>query len=62
MDETAEDDTSEIWTDQALEIKLAIAKNTIAVGTFRNVNVKFEVEIVDSEPKIDLNEWDHAVA
>jgi hypothetical protein len=60
MDETAEDDTSEIWTDLALEIKLAIAKNTIAVGTFRNVDVKFEVEIVDSEPKINLNEWDHA--
>ena len=33
MDEAADDDTSEIWTDKALELKLAIAENTVAVGT-----------------------------
>ena len=60
MDEKANDDTSKIWTDNALDIKLAIAKNTVAVGTYRNVDVQFELEIVKSEPKINLNEWDHA--
>ena len=60
MDDEADDDTSEIWTDEALDIKLAIAKNTVAVGTYRNIDVKFELEVLESEPKVDLNEWDHA--
>lgn len=60
MDDGADDDTSEIWTDEALDLKLAVAKNTVAVGTYRNVDVKFELEILESEPQVDLNEWDHA--
>tara|TARA_R110002072_G_scaffold220630_1_gene377942 strand:+ start:131 stop:628 length:498 start_codon:yes stop_codon:yes gene_type:complete len=60
MDDEAKDDTSEIWTDEALDIKLAIAQNTVAVGTYRNVDVKFELEVVESEPKVDLSAWDHA--
>lgn len=60
MDDEADDNTSEIWTDEALDIKLAIAKNTVAVGTYRNIDVKFELEVLESEPKVDLNEWDHA--
>jgi hypothetical protein len=60
MDETAEDDTSEIWTDSALDAKLAVSENTLAIGTFRNVNVVFEVEVLEQEPAIDLEGWDHA--
>lgn len=60
MDTEADDDTSEIWTDEALDLKLGILPNTLAVGTFRNVDVPVEVEIYDSEPDIDLEEWDHA--
>ncbi len=59
MDDKANDDTSEIWTEQALDLKLGIAKNTLAVGTFRNVDVDFEVEIVEKEPQLNLSEWDH---
>ena len=59
MDDGADDDTSEIWTDKALDLKLALAENTIAIGTFRNVDVSFEVEIHESEPLINLDEWDH---
>ncbi|MGB3495887.1 MAG: hypothetical protein WBA57_24370 [Elainellaceae cyanobacterium] len=60
MDDGSSDDTSEIWTDKALDIKLALAENTIAVGTFRNVDVQFEIEIHESEPVVKLDEWDHA--
>lgn len=59
MDDEADDDTSEIWTDKAFDLKLALAENTVAVGTFRNVDVSFEVEIHDSEPVVNLDEWDH---
>jgi hypothetical protein len=60
MDDGADDDTSEIWTEKALDLKLALAENTIAVGTFRNVDVKFEIEIHESEPVVNLDDWDHA--
>jgi hypothetical protein len=60
MDVESQDDTSDIWTDQALDFKLAIMRNTVAVGTFRNVDVTVEIELHDEEPSLDLEEWDHA--
>lgn len=60
MDAEAEDDTSDIWTTEALEIKLGILPNTVAVGTFRNVDVPLEVEVYESEPEASLEDWDHA--
>ena len=54
MDVEADDDTSEIWTEQALDFKPGVLPNTLAVGTFRNVDVSFEVEIHETEPEIDL--------
>lgn len=59
MDEKAEVETGDIWSEEAMQFKLGIAKNTIAVGTLRNVDVPFEVEVLESAPEIDLNEWDH---
>ena len=35
MDIEADDDTSEAWTEEALNLKLGILPNTLAVGTFR---------------------------
>lgn len=60
MDDAAEDDTSEIWTEAALDAKLAVSESTLAVGTFRNVHVNFELEVLERKPNIDLEEWDHA--
>ena len=60
MDAEAVDDTSDIWTKEALDIKLGIMSNTLAVGTFRNVDVPLEIEVHESEPEIRLDEWDHA--
>lgn len=58
-DDGSEVDTSDIWNDESLKFKLAVAKNTLAVGTFRNVDVQFEIEILDAAPSINLSEWDH---
>ncbi|WP_444922795.1 hypothetical protein ACJJH9_11265 [Microbulbifer sp. DLAB2-AF] len=60
MDVEADDDTSDIWTEEALNIKLGILPNTLAIGTFRNVDIPLEVEIHDSQPEISFEEWDHA--
>ena len=60
MDVEANDDTSEIWSREAHDNKLGILKNTLAIGTFRNVDVKVEIELCEAEPSIDLEEWDHA--
>ncbi|MDH0447710.1 hypothetical protein [Shewanella sp. GD04112] len=60
MDAEADDDTSEVWTNEALDLKLGVLPNTLAVGTFRNVDVPVEVEIHESEPEVSLAEWDHA--
>lgn len=60
MDTESGDDTSKIWTKEALNIKLGIMSNTLAVGTFRNVDIPLEVELYESEPEVSLEEWDHA--
>ena len=59
MDIEADDDTSDVWTDEALSLKLGLLSNTVAVGTFRNVDVKVELEIHEHEPDFALNEWDN---
>ncbi|WP_249554095.1 MULTISPECIES: hypothetical protein [Shewanella] len=59
MDDAEIDDTSEIWTDKALDIKLGMTPHALAVGTMRNVDVDVIVEVVDAEPEINLDEWDY---
>ena len=58
-DVESKDDTSEIWSEEALSSKLGIMPNTLAVGTFRNVDVLLAVEVYDTKPDITLEEWDH---
>lgn len=59
QDENAEGDLSNNWTEQAVDNLLALAPGTIGVGTVRNMDVPVEVEIRDSEPPCDFEEWDH---
>lgn len=58
MDVKSNDDTSEIWSKEALENKLGILKNTLAVGTFRNVDVNVEIELCECEPTVNFEQWD----
>lgn len=59
-DDNSKTDTSDIWNDKSLEFKLAVSKSTLAIGTFRNMDVLLEIEICTEEPNINLEEWDHA--
>jgi len=61
MDDTSEDDTSEIWTDEALERRLGIGGGALALGTLRNVDVNLIVEVLPKAPSVDEDEWDHIV-
>ncbi len=60
IDNDSEDDASDIWSEFALKCKLALASRLIAIGTLRNVEVDVEVEVLATEPEIDLADWDHA--
>lgn len=62
MDDASEDDTSEIWTDEALERRLGIGDSTLALGTMRNVDVDVIVEVLSEPPSIDASDWDHIVS
>tara|TARA_R110002049_G_scaffold308955_1_gene515167 strand:- start:52 stop:528 length:477 start_codon:yes stop_codon:yes gene_type:complete len=61
MDDSSEDDTSEIWTEEALERRLGIGGSTLALGTLRNVDVNLIVEVLPEAPSVDEDEWDHIV-
>ena len=61
QDEKAKGDLSDSWTEEATERLLAIAPETIGVGTVRNMNVPVFVEIQETEPTEDFDKWDHIV-
>lgn len=60
QDERSEDDFAAIWSPAALDMALAVGKSAICPGTLRNVDVPVEIQVLDSEPKIDLATVDHA--
>jgi hypothetical protein len=59
QDEGADGDLSDSWSEQAVKDLFALAPGTIGVGTVRNMDVPVEVEVHDSEPTYNANEWDH---
>jgi len=61
QDEKSEDDFATIWSNEALDMALAVGKSAVCPGTLRNVDVPIEVQIFDSEPQVDLEAVDHAV-
>ncbi len=61
MDESASDDFSTIWTDEALSRMLATGELAVCPGTLRNVEVQVEIVIWESEPSVNLDDHDHAV-
>jgi hypothetical protein len=58
QDENTGGDLSESWTTEAVDRLLAIAPQTIGVGTVRNMDVPVIVEIVDAAPDVDTSDWD----
>ncbi len=54
---TAADET--FWTPEAGDNRMAIGDGILAVGTSSYAMVKVRVEDHDSEPPLDLSQWDH---
>ena len=61
QDEQADCDLSDSWTEQATEDLVAIAVGMIGIGTVRDMDVPVTIEIHNSEPENDLDEWDHVI-
>jgi hypothetical protein len=59
QDESAEGDLSDSWTDEATDRLLAVAPGTVGVGTVRNMEVPVRVDVLEGEPPLDAEEWDH---
>lgn len=45
------------WSQEATNRMLAIASGAIGIGTVRNVDVPVRIEVLDSEPVLDIESW-----
>lgn len=61
QDESAKGDLSASWTEEAVQRLLAIAPDTIGVGTVRNMTVPVQIEVTDAEPSETFDKYDHIV-
>ena len=52
-------DLSDIWTPEAMEIRIALAPRFVGITTARNMVVPVEVVVQDTPPVDDLDAWDH---
>jgi tetratricopeptide (TPR) repeat protein len=59
QDEQSQGNLSNSWTKKAVSDMLAVAPGVVGVGTVRNMNVPVEVEVLDSQPNDDFDEWHH---
>ena len=59
QDEHAPGIDGNAWDGEATDRMLAVASGAIGVGTVRNVNVPVTVEILEAEPALDFENWDH---
>ncbi|MEU8265436.1 hypothetical protein AB0C02_33165 [Micromonospora sp. NPDC048999] len=61
FDEGSQADFGDEWTDQAVDDRLAVAEDGVAIGTTVNVNVAVSVEVLNGPPADDSIEFDHVV-
>lgn len=59
VDETSDDDFSEIWGKTALDRMLAVGDKALCPGTLRNIDVDVQINIVEKMPVIEHNDFDH---
>jgi hypothetical protein len=61
QDESADGNLSDAWNEEAVTRLLAVAPGTVGVGTLRNMDVPVFIEVLDSAPPLELEQWDHVV-
>ncbi len=58
QDEQVDGDLSESWTQQAIDILLALVPGMIGIGTARNMTVPVTAQVLKEQPQDDLGNWD----
>jgi len=61
QDEKVDGNLSDAWTDEAVERLLAVAPGTVGIGTVRNVDVPVTIAVLEQEPVLDADKFDHVV-
>lgn len=61
QDEKSGDDFGSIWTEEAIHSMVAVGETAICPGTLRNVDVPVEVHVLEAEPAVVLERYDHIV-
>ena len=61
QDEAIDGDLSDSWSDEAVARLLAVAPGTVGIGTVRNMEVPVTLEVLASEPPLDIGAYDHIV-
>ncbi len=61
-DESAEADFADSWDDDAYKKMVVVTEGAIGLVTARNMDVPVEILLCESEPLLDLGEWEHAVS
>jgi len=59
-DENSPRNTRDIWNEKTVGQMLAVEKGLVAVGTARNLTVPVTIEIHDSEPDLELENYSRA--
>jgi hypothetical protein len=61
VDPAARDFAGEVWDGAGLERHVGVAAGLVAVGTVGYCDVPVRIELWESEPPSDLEDWDHVV-
>jgi hypothetical protein len=61
MDENADDDLGDAWTEEAVADALAVAEQTLGIGTEVNMYVEVTVEVLDRTP-VDVDDQSDHIA
>jgi len=61
QDEAIGGDLSDSWNDEAVTRLLAVAPGTVGIGTVRNMEVPVTLEVLATEPSLDVGAYDHIV-
>ena len=62
MDGSSDDDFSTLWSEEAMNLMLAVGETALCLGTLRNVTVPVEIRVSKSEPPLDLAAYDNAAS
>jgi hypothetical protein len=53
--------SADFWTQEAFDLRLAVEQGVIGIGTDTYGEVPVTIEMLDTEPMLSLEPWDHVV-